>query len=120
MLRDSVGMERSLEAQLRPREKNLRVKNKRVKEHVAPPYGWRRIFLKREGRLMRCEGCVRRKNQWRCLHNAGLIYRRCCRFMRIIYLEIKMHIRTARILFTAMISIFVRVIAGGLIEKVNV
>ena len=69
---------------------------------------------------MRCEGCVRRKNQWRCLHNAGLIYRRCCRFMRIIYLEIKMHIRTARILFTAMISIFVRVIAGGLIEKVNV
>ena len=40
--------------------------------------------------------------------------------MRIIYVEIKMHIRTARILFTAMISIFVRVITGGLIEKVNV
>jgi hypothetical protein len=69
---------------------------------------------------MRCEGCARRKNQWRCLHNAARIYRRCCRFMQIVYVEIKMHIRTATVLFTAMISIFVRVITGGLIDKVNV
>ena len=40
--------------------------------------------------------------------------------MRIVYVEIKMHIRTAIVLFTAMISIFVRVITGGLIEKVDV
>jgi hypothetical protein len=40
--------------------------------------------------------------------------------MRIVYLEIKMHVRTAIVLFTAMISILFRVITAGLIEKVNV